>query len=291
VDLLNATQLAKYGLNLAPSNQNINTLSEKWEGLAVVPLNDPQAPNDYLLLVGNDNDFRAPIVYHNGQVVGTNAFVSDNLLLAFRVGADAIAPAIICPAPATVSAGTNCTAAVDLRSRVVVTENSAAPVTVSQTPSQTTQLGLGTHTLTFVATDAAGNRSEPCTTTVTVVDTTPPSIAGVTPSSSELWPPNGKLVPVTVDVAASDNCSATIVCEIISVTSNEPEVSDTDTTTPDWEITGPLSVNLRAERSSEGVGRVYTITVRCTDEVGNRSQRVGTVVVPKSQKRKSQGEF
>jgi hypothetical protein len=98
-------------------------------------------------------------------------------------------------------------------------------------------------------------------------------------------------VPVTVDVAASDNCSAIVTCEIISVTSNEPEVSDTDTTTPDWEITGPLSVNLRAERSNEGVGRVYTITVRCTDEVGNRSQRVGTVFVPKSQKRKSQGEF
>jgi len=291
VDLLNATQLAKYGLNLAPSNQNINTLSEKWEGLAVVPLQDPQAPNDYLLLVGNDNDFRAPVVYHNGQVVGTNAFGSDNLLLAFRIGTDAIAPVIICPAPTTVSAGTNCTAAVDLRSRVQVTENSAAPVTISQTPSQTTQLGLGTHTLTFVATDAAGNRSQPCTTTVTVVDTTPPTIAGVNPSSPELWPPNGKLVPVTVDVAASDNCSAIVVCEIISVTSNEPEVSDTDTTTPDWEITGPLSVNLRAERSDTGVGRVYTITVRCTDEVGNRSQRVVTVVVPKSQKRKSQGEF
>src|SRR6185503_1640137 len=97
VDILNASQLAKYGLNLAPSNQNINTLSEKWEGLGVIPLNDPAAPNDYLLLVGNDNDFRAPVVYHNGQPVGTNAFSSDNVLLAYRIGADAIAPTVVCP--------------------------------------------------------------------------------------------------------------------------------------------------------------------------------------------------
>ena len=291
VDLLNATQLAKFGLNLAPSNQNINTLSEKWEGVGVIPLNDPQAPNDYLLLVGNDNDFRAPVVYHNGVAVGTNAFGSDNVLLAFRVGADAIAPTIVCPAPSTVSAGSNCTATVDLRSRVQVTENSAAPVTITQTPSQTTVLGLGTHTLTFVATDAAGNRSESCTTTVTVADRTAPTITGVNPSLIELWPPNQKFVPITVEVAASDNCSAVVAAEIISVSSNEPETGGDDTTSPDWVITGPLSVDLRAERSDTGAGRVYTITVRCTDEAGNSSQRTGTVVVPKNQKRKNQGEL
>ncbi len=291
VDMLSATQLAKYGLNLAPSNQNINTVSEKWEALAVIPLNDPQAPSDYLLLVGNDNDFRAPVVYHNGQAVGTNAIFSDNVLLAYRVGADAIAPTIVCPAPVTVSAGTNCTATVDLRSRVVVTENSAAPVTVAQTPSQTTPLGLGTHTLTFVATDAAGNRSEPCTTTVTVVDTTGPVITGVTPSQTQLWPPNGKLVPLTVEVAATDACDSSPVCEIVDVSSNEPTTGGNDTTSPDWEVTGPLSVNLRAERSDSGVGRVYTITVRCTDDAGNASYRVGTVSIPKNQQRKTQAEL
>jgi hypothetical protein len=291
VDLLNATQLAKFGLNLAPSNQNINTLSEKWEGLGVVPLNDPQAPNDYLLLIGNDNDFRAPVVYHNGQPVGTNAFGSDNVLLAYRIGADAIAPTIACPAPTTVSAGTNCTATVDLRSSVTVTENSAAPVTVSQTPSPTTALGLGTHTLTFRATDAAGNQSETCTTTVTVADTTPPVISGVTPSRSQLWPPNGAMVPITVSVAVTDACSASPTSEVISVTSNEPETGGSDSTSPDWQITGPLSVSLRAERSDSGLGRVYTITVRCTDDAGNASQRVCTVFVPKNQKRKNQAEL
>jgi hypothetical protein len=242
-------------------------------------------------LIGNDNDFRAPVVYHNGQIVGTNAVGSDNVLLAYRIGADAIAPTIVCPAPGTVSAGTNCTARVDLRSRVVVTENSAAPVTLSQTPSPTTSLGLGTHTLTFVATDAAGNRSESCTTTVTIVDTTGPSIIGVTPSLDTLWPPNQRVVPITVSVTASDNCSSATTCEIISVTSNEPVTGGSDTTTPDWEITGPFSLNLRAERSDTGLGRVYTITVRCTDDVGNSSTKTATVTVPKSQKQKNKAEL
>lgn len=294
VDLLNTAQLAKFGLNTAALNQNINTLSEKWEALAVVPLNDPQAPNDYLLLVGNDNDFRAPVVYHNGQPVGTNDIFSDNVLLAFRIGADAIPPVIACPAPATVNAGTNCTATVDLRSQVIVTENSAAPVTITQTPSPTTPLSLGTHTLTFVAMDAAGNQSALCSTTVTVIDATPPLITSVSPSRKQLWPPNNQLVPTTVSVTATDNCSSTFTCEIVDVTSNEgtkdlngggkknKKEDQGNHHSPDWEITGPLSVNLRAERSSEGHGRFYIITVRCTDEAGNSSLGVATVFVPQS---------
>jgi hypothetical protein len=278
VDMLNTTQLAKFGLNTLSSNQNINTLSEKWEALTRIPLNDPSAPNDYLLLVGNDNDFRAPVVYHNGQVVGTNAIFSDNMLLAFRVGVDLIAPTITCPAPSTVVAGTNCTATVDLRSKVVITENSAAPVTITQTPSPTTSLGLGTHTLAFVATDASGNVSAPCTTTVTVVDRTPPIITSVTPSQKQLWPPNRKFVPITVAVTGTDNCSGALTSEIISVMSNE----ELGLKSPDWEITGPVSVQLRAERSGLGIGRFYVIKVRTTDGSGNSSVGLTTVFVPKS---------
>ena len=50
-----------------------------------MPLHDPAAPDDYLLLVGCDNDFGATTVYHNGVVVGTNALVTDHILLAYRV--------------------------------------------------------------------------------------------------------------------------------------------------------------------------------------------------------------
>lgn len=78
VDLLDRAQLAKFGLNA-------NTLPEKWEALALVPLRDPAAPKDWLLLVGNDNDFKAPVTYHNGRPVATNAVPVDLMLLAYRV--------------------------------------------------------------------------------------------------------------------------------------------------------------------------------------------------------------
>lgn len=84
VDILDPAQLAKFGLNNS-TNQNTNTLSEKWEGLALIPLNEPEAPDDFLLLVMNDNDFKAPIVYHNGVPVGTNDPPVDTMVLAYRV--------------------------------------------------------------------------------------------------------------------------------------------------------------------------------------------------------------
>lgn len=86
VDLLDTTQLAKFGMNVSShAAGDNNTMSEKWEGLAIVPLKDPTAPDDYLLLVGSDNDFKAGTVVHNGQVVGTNAVTLDSVMLAWRV--------------------------------------------------------------------------------------------------------------------------------------------------------------------------------------------------------------
>jgi len=95
--------------------------------------------------------------------------------------------------------------------------------------------------------------------------------------------------PISITVDASD-CLAFQV-EIVDITSNEPVTGGSDTTTPDWEITGPLTASLRAERSNDGLGRLYTITVRATDSVGNVSHRTTSVLVPKNQKRKSRAEL
>jgi hypothetical protein len=86
IDLLDARQLAKYGLSAITNPQeDINALTDKWEALGLIPLADPQFPNDHLLLVGNDNDFKAPLVFHNGQIIATNAVSPDIMLLAYRV--------------------------------------------------------------------------------------------------------------------------------------------------------------------------------------------------------------
>ena len=84
VDLLDPVQLARFGLNTS-TNQDANSLCEKWEALSLIPLKDPAHPDDHLLLVGNDNDFKAEVVFHNGVPVGTNSVPVDIMLLAYRV--------------------------------------------------------------------------------------------------------------------------------------------------------------------------------------------------------------
>ena len=119
-----------------------------------------------------------------------------------------------------------------------------------------------------------------------VDDTISPVINSVSATPNRLWPPRHRMVPVTVAVAVADNCSPAPVCEIVGVSSDEPinGLGDGDTA-PDWIITGDMTVDLRAERSGVGDGRVYTITVRCFDEVGNVSENTVTVTVPHDQRR------
>jgi hypothetical protein len=90
------------------------------------------------------------------------------------------------------------------------------------------------------------------------------------------------MVPVTISASATDGCAGGVTCRIVSVTSNEP-ISGTGggDLSPDWEITGDLTLRLRAERSPKGTGRVYTITVRCTDASGNETTGTTTVTVPR----------
>lgn len=68
---------------------------------------------------------------------------------------------------------------------------------------------------------------------------------------------------------------------IVGVTSNEPEdnLGDGDAS-PDIRVTGDLTLELRAERSGLGNGRIYTVTVESTDQSGNRSTTQVLVKVP-----------
>ena len=143
-----------------------------------------------------------------------------------------------------------------------------------QTPMGPYRLGVTGVTLT--GTDSR-DASSSCQATVTVVDTTPPTITGLGATPPALWPPNHKLVPVTVAATTADNCDAAASCRIVSVSANEP------VTTADWQITGALTVNLRAERSGSGGDRVYTLGVQCSDASGNSAQKTVAVTVPHDQ--------
>ena len=138
----------------------------------------------------------------------------------------------------------------------------------------------------FTAADEGVCRpSSSCAADVTVVDTIEPIITKITATPDMLWPPNGKIVPVNIDVVSADICDTGPVCQIASVTSNEPEGRlGSRSHSSDWRITEGLGLELRAERSGRGDGRIYTITVECADASGNRAQGTVAVGVPHDQR-------
>lgn len=54
---------------------------------------------------------------------------------------------------------------------------------------------------------------------------------------------------------------------------------------PDWEIIDAHRLRLRAERAAKGSGRIYTITITCSDTSGSSVSKAVTVAVPKNQSR------
>jgi hypothetical protein len=145
----------------------------------------------------------------------------------------------------------------------------------SQVVTFKASFSLGTNIVTVWVSDG---KAVPvaCSTSVIVRDRTPPRIISIKANPSVLSPPDGKLVPVTVVVQAVDE-SGPVTSRIVSVRSDEPMIGSQ----PEWTITGDLSLLLRAERSPHGNGRVYTITVQCSDAFGNTSTGTVLVTVPR----------
>lgn len=153
---------------------------------------------------------------------------------------------------------------------------------ITCTPASGSTFPLGTTTVSCTATNNIGSTTG--TFNVTVVDTTPPAILKLTADPSTLWPPDHKMVVVTVSAVLFDAADPNPLVHIVSVTSNQPVNGTGDgDTAPDWEITGPMTVKLRSERSAN-LDRKYTITVEATDASGNISHSSLEVKVTQSSK-------
>jgi hypothetical protein len=104
----------------------------------------------------------------------------------------------------------------------------------------------------------------------------PPDCTAVHAAPSTLWPPNGKLVRVTL-AGATDPDGDPAVVMVKSVTQDEP----VRRALPDAVIPNePGAVLLRAKRRGSGDGRVYRIAFEATDGVGGSCEGTTTVAVP-----------
>src|SRR5438874_9167417 len=120
-------------------------------------------------------------------------------------------PTVTCPAATSASAGANCQAAVpNVLSGVTASDNcsSAGSITLTQSPTAGTLVGLGPHTITVTAIDTAGNNAS-CTTTFTVTDSTPPTVTCPAATSASAGANCQAAVPnILSGVTTSDNCSS-----------------------------------------------------------------------------------
>jgi hypothetical protein len=206
--------------------------------------------------------YRHPGVYSLGSIV-----------IARQIGGDTNPPVLTVPDDITVEAAGPLGAQVHFATSAIDDVDGVVPVTC--TPPSGSTFALNTTSVACTAADAAGNMSN-ASFSVTVEDSTAPMITAGAASPDVLWPPNNKMIDVTLTVAAADAVSPT-TCSVGSVASNEAIAAD------DRVITGPLSVRLRAQRFARP-GRTYTITLSCSDQSGNASTTTTTVVVPHDQR-------
>jgi len=175
----------------------------------------------------------------------------------------------------------------------------------SASPTPTATFPLGNTMVTLVVNDGTID-SEPDTVTITVEDTTPPTLTA-TANPSSIWSPNGKYQSITLVITTSDvrDPSPTITA---TVQSNEPDDAKGNgdgNTTGDIKVTTAggdvlLSSNefpqvsldsindqleLRVERSGVGEERTYTISITATDASGNQTTKTLIVTVPHDQRK------
>lgn len=156
---------------------------------------------------------------------------------------------------------------------------------VSTSATPTVSLGLGDHTFMLTVTDGKGG-SDTDEVTISIIDTTAPAIT-FTSVTTQLWPPNHKMVLVARNISATDIVNGSTSVSIM-VSSNEPVNGRGDgNTNSDSQVVanpnGTYDVYVRSERTGSNSGRVYTINMTSTDASGNTSSRSMTATVAPNQ--------
>ena len=209
---------------------------------AIVNWTPPNATDNCTTPVTPNSAFSSGDTFNLGTTTVTYTATDDagnSAVCSFDVTViDDTAPVITgCPTNITVSANGSCEAIVNW-TLPNATDNCTTPLTPISAFSSGDTFGLGTTTVTYTATDGAGN-SATCSFDVTVIDDTPPVIAGC---------------PSDIIVSADGSCEAVVNWTTPNATDN-----CTATVTP----TSPFNSG-----DTFGLGTT-TVTYTSTDDAGN----------------------
>jgi hypothetical protein len=112
----------------------------------------------------------------------------------------------------------------------------------------------------------------------------PPAVkVAATPTS--LWPPNGKMVPVTVSGTITGNTGCKVTGATYAVADEYGRVQPSGPVTVGAGGAYSFTFQLQASRlGSDLDGRLYTITVTATNNTGKSRSQTATVIVPHDQR-------
>jgi hypothetical protein len=103
-------------------------------------------------------------------------------------------------------------------------------------------------------------------------------------SPTTLWPPNHKLVPVTVTGHVADNFSGVVPTLSYNTVDEYGQLQPSGTARVDSNGNYSFMVRLQSSRLGQDKdGRLYTILVTATDQAGNTTTAMTSVVVPHDQ--------
>jgi hypothetical protein len=238
----------------------------------------------------------------NGGAVNVTAAFSANTSCSRTENALFTAPASCAPVCgiSDLAAGTQtgCVPATNTYTQEVIVTFANPPATGNLVVNgQSFTIGTSPQTVTLtglVANGAAVNvtasfsANASCSRTETALFTAParcrqgdaPDCSEAEPSIAKLWPPNHKFQKVSIR-GVTDPDGGDVHSTITGVTSDEPVNGNGDgNTCPDAKIKSNGRVELRAERSGDGNGRVYAIHFTATDETDDSCDGVVFVCVP-----------
>lgn len=158
--------------------------------------------------------------------------------------------------------------------------NETKDVTVELQPPLTAVPG-SSDTLTVTAQNVTGEATNFAVVLSTVANpNNPPDCSQARPSVATLWPPNHKMFGVDI-LGVTDPDGDPVSIQIDRIAQDEPVngLGDGDTC-PDALGVGTSSALLRAERSGNGTGRVYTIFFTASDGKGGSCSGSVRVSVP-----------
>jgi uncharacterized lipoprotein YddW (UPF0748 family) len=240
------------------------------------------APGNYLVKA----------VLNNDTVYSCTAVVGAGLVTAADLTPETTAPETIAATAPAAPNGTNgwftsdvgvTLSATDNCAGVAATEYSLDGATWQPYAGGFTISAEGTTTVSYRSTDRAGN-SEAVKTLVVMIDKSAPSVS-LSASPNRIWPPNGKMIPVTLTLNGSDAVSG-----LSSVSYTITDEYGTSLSIPARSLSGNAAswtetLPVEARRSGGDLdGRLYQVTATITDAAGNTSTATTDIIVGHDQR-------